>query len=91
MCRSDESALRTEHGTVCYTGRMQGALAYYSCNAGYQLALGEHGRSLRACEANGRWNETAATCVPLKGIARIKSLWNDCCTPVAMVVLDPIT
>ena len=80
MCRGDESALRTEHGTVCYTGRVQGSLAYYSCNDGYQLALAEQGRSLRVCEANGRWNATATTCVPLEGIAHINSMLNDCCT-----------
>ena len=68
--------LRTEHGTVCYTGRMQGALAYYSCDAGYQLASGEHKGSLRMCLENGRWNDTATICVPLEGIAHIKSLPN---------------
>lgn len=35
-------------------------LLYYSCNAGYQLALREHGGSLRVCEANSRWNATAS-------------------------------
>ena len=78
VCRRAESALRTEHGTICYTGRMQGALAYYSCNAGYQLASGEHGGNLRVCQDNDSWNETAAKCVPLEGIAHIKSLF-DCC------------
>ena len=76
VCRRAESALRTEHSTVCYTGRMQGALAYYSCDAGYQLASGEHKGSLRMCLENGRWNDTATICVPLEGIAHIKSLPN---------------
>ena len=79
VCRRAESGLRTEHGTVCYTGRMQGALAYYSCDAGYQLASGEHGGSLRVCQDNDSWNETATICVLLEGIAHIKSLFNDCC------------
>lgn len=79
VCRRAESGLRTEHGTVCYTGRMQGAHTYYSCDAGYQLSSGEHGESLRVCQGNGSWNDTATICVPLEGITHIKSLFNDCC------------
>jgi len=71
-CRREESSLQIEHGSVCYTGRMRGALAYYTCDTGHRLAVASHGSSVtqvRACQENGRWNGTAPVCVPLEGIS----------------------
>ena len=56
---------------------MRGALAYYTCDAGHRLAVGEHGRSatpLRVCLENGRWNGTTPKCVPLEGIYMIAKM-----------------
>lgn len=69
-CRRAEGALRIDHGTVCYTGRMRGALAYYVCDARHMLAVGERGRfvtPLRVCLENGTWNGATPTCVALEG------------------------
>ena len=85
-CRREESSLQTEHGSVCYTGRMRGALAYYTCDTGHQLAVASHGSSVtqvRVCRENGRWNGTAPVCVPLEGISckcniSVKNILNLC-------------
>ena len=49
------------HGTVCVDGLIQGSIATYQCDEGYELK----GNNRMTCHINGDWLGEVSTCEPV--------------------------
>ena len=67
------------NGTLSSTTGSFGQTTMYACNANYMLSVS--GTPTRTCQANGQWDGTAPTCVPVPTGCDANPCQNGTCMP----------